>query len=153
MVSRPINLAILSSRHGWKLSLWIEVFIRELTIKVALRVHELFVDRTASQMFFLLFYGCLIRDVEEVPCLVIVYNICQSANGWYKLGRIVYNGTVPLVKLAILVCEFSYVQILLGGDCVCVRALAGLVLIQFLLFGEEGCITRVGGVLNSSMHS
>ena len=93
----------------------------------------------------------MICDVEKVLGLAIVYHIRQSPNGRYKFARIIYGGAVPLVELAILVREFSYIQILLGGNCECLRVLTGWVLIQLVMF-EEGGFTRVARVLHGPMH-
>lgn len=121
MVSRPNNFAMLCRGHGWKPGLWIEVIVRKLTIEVVLCVHELLVDCAASHVLFLLFQRSLICDVEKVLGLVVVYNIRQSAHSWDKLTRIVHDWTVPLVVLAVLVCKFSYIQVLLGRYCECLR--------------------------------
>ena len=42
---------------------------------MALSIHELFVDRAASQVLFLLFLRGLLGDVEEIFRLFVVYDV------------------------------------------------------------------------------
>ena len=86
MVSRPNNWAVLGRGHGWKLNLGSQVFFGKLTIKVALGIHELLVNRAAPQMLLLLLLRSLFGYSKEILGLFVINYILKGSYSWNEFA-------------------------------------------------------------------